>query len=604
MSKYTLFGKTVSFSPAAERYFRIRTAAFVARDAVAERFQEWYAKKRDIKSVLDEYEEFSQKLIEETLGDYLFKELTSCEIYDISKTAFIASCTGTSGRAEALEIVEESYCSILSKQEGEEAYRRARKASRGRWQGGGFGLSGAIKGAVQAGAMNAASGLGHSLANAVGNTGSAISAMASKNELYHSLHTKNLLISGIKHDLIIFSMNVAILIENENPTYICMDYDEKKAEALLENAKRFPDRRTELLLQAFEQDPTNKTLLSYLFTLFPAERKEVYRAAEHFLVDISAQVESLFEKEYSEEAKKSEKLTCEARERILAMMQEWGVKESRTLDRLETDCLNRLCSGFDAADESACKSLLAAVKAYAADEKNKAPFVAKLDQRIDKLEIASLEELCKDYEHADEGTCNVLVETVNKAEKKPENKKILMDKLQARIEEIWSAEDGEIFDNLYLKTDITNAEVRSEAIQYIKEKGRTSSAEKYIKALEGCTDKNIELAQVYWEGKKSKIYNTIALSGVLAWLINLLWIAAGAIPALIVIGSAVYCLEKSCELRNAWMHLSLGGAIRHPIITKGVLERPKSIPFPVLSIPLTGALVVFFLLIRFVVNLL
>lgn len=603
MSKYTLFGKPVMFSPAAERFFRIRTAAFAASDVAFDRFQEWYVEKRDIKSVLDGYEIFSQKFIEETLADYLFKELTSCEIYDISKAAFIASCTETSARAEALDIVEEKYFSILSKQEGEEAYRRARKASRGRWQGGGFGLSGAIKGAVQAGAMNAVSGLGHSLANAVGNAGSAISAVASKSELYNSLHTKNLLADGIRGDLISFSMRAIILIENENPACICLDYDEKKAEALFENAKRLPQKRTGLLLQAFEQDPTNKELLSYLFIQYPEERKEVYRAAEHFLVDLSAQAEAVLEKEYTEAAQKSEDLAKEARERILAFMKEYGIKESKTLDRLETDCLKRLCSGFEIADEAACKSLLSAVEGYEADAKNKEPFVTKLDQRIDKLEVESLQALCKGYESADEASCNALVEAVNKSGKRESNKKILLDKLQTRIEEIWSAEDGEIFDNLYFKTDITNAEARNEAIQYVKEKGRTSSSEKYIKALEGCTDKNIGYAREYRAGKKSKIYNTVALSGTVAWLINLIWITAGTLPAVLVLAAALICLHKTALLRNAWKLLTIDGTVLHPVITKDIPERAKGVPFVVYCIPVTAVLVGFFFAFRALVSL-
>ena len=42
-----------------------------------------------------------------------------------------------------------------------------------------------------------------------------------------------------------------------------------------------------------------------------------------------------------------------------------------------------------------------------------------------------------------------------------------LQKVQRRIESIWSAEDGEIFDNLYMKTDITSPGAVAEAISYV-----------------------------------------------------------------------------------------------------------------------------------------
>lgn len=62
----------------------------------------------------------------------------------------------------------------LTKQE-----RAYRKEMRGRWEGGGFGVGGAIKGAVTAGAMNAVEGGFHSAANLIGNTFTSIATHSS-----------------------------------------------------------------------------------------------------------------------------------------------------------------------------------------------------------------------------------------------------------------------------------------------------------------------------------------------------------------------------------------------------------------------------------------
>ena len=58
--------------------------------------------------------------------------------------------------------------------------RERRKALRGRWQGGGFGVGAAIQGAVTAGAMNMATGIVHSGVNLVGNAISSIAANSSR----------------------------------------------------------------------------------------------------------------------------------------------------------------------------------------------------------------------------------------------------------------------------------------------------------------------------------------------------------------------------------------------------------------------------------------
>lgn len=71
-------------------------------------------------------------------------------------------------------------------------------------------------------------------------------------------------------------------------------------------------------------------------------------------------------------------------------------------------------------------------------------------------------------------------------------KELYLKKVQGRIEDIWSAEDGEIFDNLYLKTNIEDQAQKDAAIAYIKEKGRTSSSSKYLNAVTSCTPDNIK----------------------------------------------------------------------------------------------------------------
>ena len=77
------------------------------------------------------------------------------------------------------------------------------------------------------------------------------------------------------------------------------------------------------------------------------------------------------------------------------------------------------------------------------------------------------------------------------------NKKSFIHGINARIEMIWSAEDGEIFDNVYLNTDIHNENDIKKSIDFIIAKKRTHSGERYITALKNCNEDNIKKARIY-----------------------------------------------------------------------------------------------------------
>jgi len=134
----------------------------------------------------------------------------------------------------------------------------------------------------------------------------------------------------------------------------------------------------------------------------------------------------------------------------------------------------------------------------------KRPFFERLQKRIESIWLEELTQACQGYDTANESACEGII-TALKAHKAPDVLKApFLKKVQTRIESIWSAEDGEIFDNLYVKTDITDPKAVVEAVSYVQSKGRTDSSKKYLDALNGCTPKNIKKAQLYYN---TKYYN-------------------------------------------------------------------------------------------------
>ncbi len=188
MTTYEIVGETVSISTAVEneRYIRVNTEDLITQ--AVKNFDAWYDSQGDLKSV--------DKNITSTLSSTLLPVCEKCieilaqnGIYSIDATLFFETYI-IPNSYELFDVIDgglDKLGEIDDQKRAEIQYRQARKASRGRVVGGGFGLGGAIKGMATAGVINATTGMAHSLGNAVGNMGSSISASASKASVYRGL---------------------------------------------------------------------------------------------------------------------------------------------------------------------------------------------------------------------------------------------------------------------------------------------------------------------------------------------------------------------------------------------------------------------------------
>lgn len=566
MLRYSLLGQAIIFDDAAEHYYDLQFMAEQAGVAASEQFGRWYKQCGNIQSVLDGYLQFAESLIEKHVFHPLFSQLATCEIYDMSEESYWKRCVGLGECETALETVEKQYNAILRQQNAEKEYRADRKAGRSHYKSyTSFSSDYWLRDQTAAGMKNLASFTGHSLMNAVGNAGSALSASMDKNALYKNSATRDALLNGILADLFTaYSAHMDFLNERKK-NYFQSIFDEDKSNALFENAKNLPEKREELLAQAFTLCPWNAELVKYIFIHFPKDRKAAYAAAQRFSVDLSTTAEEILLQEYTEEAQSSESAAQAAKERILTYMQEYGVKESATLDRLETDCLRRLCEGYQTADEDVCNQLADRVRQYPAQEKLKGPLLELLQKRIESIWLEELAQTCQGYETADEPTCKGFIDAIKAHKASDVLKAPFLQKVQARIEGIWSAEDGEIFDNLYMKTDITDPQSVAEAVSYVQSKGRTDSSQKYLDALAACTPKNIEDARLYQNTSRYKTYMIAAIICIIATPILF-------VPFLI----AIPLFIKAWSMKKVWKQLTINGSMVHPALLSAPFQvKPK-----------------------------
>jgi len=556
--EYNILSKKVTFRTEENRYLDLLCVESAAISAVFDNFPGWYQRCRDINTVTNQYSEFVCEILEESILRPLFQWLTDFEIYDVSWKSHVQSCADFSATNAALQRINTRCGSIDRQLAEEEAYREARKDGRTRWGGSGVGISGAITSAAKAGMMNAASGAAHSMVNAVGNAGSQYAADVSKGELYKDKGTRISLQKAICADIHTVAEHYINVLNQRKGEFIANTFNADKAAALFENAKNMPDKRNELLVQAFTFCPWNDQLLKYIFVNSPESRKTIVNVSRRFSVDLSSQLEAVLSKEYTEEERQSEAAALAAKARIRALMQEYSVAESQTLDMLETDCLQRLCQGYESANQDTCRQLAEAVKKYDAKEALKEPFLGDIQKRIETIWIDELSKICQGCQTADETSCEELVRAVKGHNADDAIKEPFLKKLQGRIKTIWSAEDGEIFDNLYLKTDIFNQNSINEAIIYVQSKGRTSSAERYLAALRACTPQKIKAARQY---KYSNLPRILLAAAVLSLLGCLVGLSVVSIPLAIVL------LVVRQQMKKAWETLTLGGKVIHPVLT-------------------------------------
>lgn len=194
---------------------------------------------------------------------------------------------------EACEEIEEKYLDIVEDERAKNEYRTARRQNRGRWRGGGFGVSGALSGAAKAGAMNMATGALHGTFNIIGSIGSSIKASSQKSKLFRDENTRLSLNRAVFQAA--FACHVALI--NTLATY-AGDREAadgrptpeavRQAQAMLENADRIPaeDQRVQVLTQALLLNPYANAWYIYMLKRYGDRNGDLDALADYFGVSV------------------------------------------------------------------------------------------------------------------------------------------------------------------------------------------------------------------------------------------------------------------------------------------------------------------------------
>lgn len=273
-------------------------------------FNKWYDSQRDCVSVAKNADDILEKIIYPVIDrgtDYLIKKDICDDIFDRQSNYIVGrDVIKRNYLSMSLNLLNDIICDMFDEiqninntQQAAKQYRELRKESRGRFVGGGFGITGALKGAAEAAMLNAASGMLHSVGNTMGNMGTAVTAVTSKASLFKK-YKKILLdeILEISTIIIIAIPDIAMKrgniqfdfkINNQSP-------NADSAKTIMLNYKKgiipVNDKKLQLL-NALKNDPQNLNIYSIIWNEYIEDMGDLKNMAKFFNVPLEDEIDRI-----------------------------------------------------------------------------------------------------------------------------------------------------------------------------------------------------------------------------------------------------------------------------------------------------------------------
>lgn len=278
---FTIHGREIRFSRAQDIYNAIEHQFWPQYDKTVNDFDRFYS------SNISSFEDIFRYLPEG--ADSRIRDLVISSV-DILPSFGVLSYTPVSFYGEyeneliyepCMQELYEAREQIAQAREAQEQYRAAKKASRGRWQGGGFGFSGAIKGAMMAGVLNAGSGLLHGVGDSFAAAGDRAQIAGTKRQVFQHVQKSGMLKQAfyLRCQRIFYEIleTVGYELHVEMP-----DYDEEKADATFKNAavqhrkgQLSDEQYFDYLLKCVQLYPYKASIYGELYRLYPEADKEL-----------------------------------------------------------------------------------------------------------------------------------------------------------------------------------------------------------------------------------------------------------------------------------------------------------------------------------------
>ena len=177
----------------------------------------------------------------------------------------------------------------LANQLGE--HRAIQRSNRSQWYGGGFGVRGAIKGAMTAGALNMATGAFRGIGDSLTNASDRAKITKMKNSIIEDQRTFDTLLKGIRHYCFMPFHTVAQILKNEN-LFPDVSFSSSKQNAILQNyltmlklKKTTDDKIINILYKCIQTYPYDLKYYTNLYQFIKEDKKSILSVVEYFGLD-------------------------------------------------------------------------------------------------------------------------------------------------------------------------------------------------------------------------------------------------------------------------------------------------------------------------------
>ena len=291
---FNLYGKKIVISEAYDNYNSIRASFTSEAIDAMNSFMSKYDEYRNIDNFIENWFHDGLEIILEVIDRIVVRGLliNTLKIYDCDVERFFSDFYAAEKNlfvwSDAYSTIEDKYLAIKLNQQQLDEYRKQRRENRGRWVGGGFGVGGAIKGAMKAGAMNMVTGAAHGLFNAGAKLLSSMEESSQKSALYKSKDTKKTLSNGICQSVFNIHYAVANLLnKNDKLGSGRIEYfhgmSEERARAVLNNfSKMNKSDILAILPEIILSSPYDSDVFEKALAIFGDKDNELTKIALYF----------------------------------------------------------------------------------------------------------------------------------------------------------------------------------------------------------------------------------------------------------------------------------------------------------------------------------
>jgi WD40 repeat protein len=260
MQVFNLYNDDFIINDDFEKYNKYRILfTNIAKEATSDFLDMYKQEIYNMDLLINKIPPYTRELITNTISSEVIRVLVQEGVMTINTELFLAKYYYKHFDFDKyFDPILEKYTQITDAKESLNSYREMQKASRSRWQGGGFGVKGALKGAMTAGALN----LGTDILRSFSDSNTSRQDRNKINSMKEQVYNNPNIISTLKLGIYncIFGQFYALideLVENDimEPIFL----QEKEARIMLENTLKYdrssPEKMLKNIIKSLRMNP-------------------------------------------------------------------------------------------------------------------------------------------------------------------------------------------------------------------------------------------------------------------------------------------------------------------------------------------------------------